>query len=106
MSIFCAFGAVPPKVTVPLTLAAVAGSTGAEVAACFASELGEVPCSSLVFSFLLQPASSPSRQSRNIAVHNFLFMMSPFRQVCVSNQNYENQKLMWAGVRPVQAPAN
>src|SRR4051794_22622785 len=78
MSIFWPLGAVPVKVTVPLTLAAVEGSIGAAVAAGFTSELGEVPCSSLVFSFLLQPARRPSRQIRNIAAHSFLFMMSPF----------------------------
>ena len=65
----------------PVTLAAVAGSIGVEVAAGFTSELGEVPCSSLVFSFLLQPASNPSRQSANNAAHIFLFIMSPFRQM-------------------------
>src|ERR1700687_2820934 len=82
MSIFCAFGAAPPKVTVPLTLAAVRGSIGAEAGAGFTSVLGEVPCSSLVFSFLLQPTSKPSRQSMNIAAHIFLFIiMSPFRQM-------------------------
>jgi hypothetical protein len=54
---------------------------GAEAGAGLTSELGEVPCSSLVFSFLLHPASNPSRQSTNIAAHIFLFIMSPFRQV-------------------------
>jgi hypothetical protein len=62
-------------------VAAVAGSIGAEAGAGFTSELGEVPCSSLVFSFLLQPASSPSRQSTHIAAHILLFIMSPFRQM-------------------------
>src|ERR1700687_4065246 len=82
MSIFCPLGAGPPKVTVPLTLAAVSGSIGADAGAGFASLLGEVPCSSLVFSFLLQPASNPSRQSTHIAAHIFLFIiMSPFRQM-------------------------
>src|SRR5258708_3423487 len=81
MSIFCAFGAAPLKVTVPLTLAAVAGSTGAEVAAGFISEVGAVLCSSLVFSFLLHPASNPSRQSRNIAAQSFLFMCRPFVRI-------------------------
>src|SRR5262249_15720112 len=44
------------------------------------SELGEAPCSSFVFSFLLQAASNhrASRQRRNIADHAFLFIMSPF----------------------------
>src|SRR5690242_6867201 len=74
MSIFCALGAAPAKVTVPLTLAAVAGSIGADVAAGFISALGADVCSSFVFSFLLQPASNPNRQSRNIAAQSFLFI--------------------------------
>ena len=96
MSIFCGFGAVPSNVTAPFTVAAVAGSMGADVAAGFVSELGEVPCSSLVFSFLLQPASNanPSRQSENIAVQIFLFIMSPFRQICVSRHNPSKETSM------------
>jgi hypothetical protein len=61
------------------------------VAAGFASELGAALCSSLVFSFLLQPVSSPSRQSKNIAAQIFLFIMSPFRQVYVSHQNFDKR---------------
>jgi hypothetical protein len=78
ISIFAGFGAAPAKVTVPLTVAAVAGSIGVEVGAGGACEVGEVACS--WFSFLLQPASSqkPNRESMNIATQVFLFMMSPF----------------------------
>ena len=72
------FGAEPSSFTDPLTVAAVAGSMGAEVAGGFDSDVGEDDCS--VFSFLLQPArrNRPSRAiSPNIAI--FLFMMSlPF----------------------------
>ena len=80
MSILEGLGAVPSKLTVPLILAAVAGSIGAELPAGLTSELGDVPCSSLVFSFLLQPVNIPSAsiEARKIAAHWFLFMMSPF----------------------------
>src|SRR5271169_2166860 len=44
MSIFAALGAVPARLTVPLTLAAVAGSIG--VAAGAAAVLGAADCSS------------------------------------------------------------
>src|SRR5262249_4487866 len=66
MSIFAGFGAVPSSLTVPFTVAAVAGSIGADVPAGLVSPLGDVPCSSFVV-FLLQPAINhrPSRHTRN-----------------------------------------
>ena len=98
---------MPSKVTVPLTVAAVAGSIGVEVVAGFAPELGEVPCSSLVFSFLLQPTNnpSPSRQSKIIVAQIFLFIMSPFRQTNASVPNFDNENVrVWARVtRPAGA---
>src|SRR5260370_24331769 len=54
MSILAGFGAAPSNFTVPLMLAAVAGSMG--VAAGAAAELGAAGCSSAV-SFLPHPAS-------------------------------------------------
>src|SRR5438128_9596380 len=79
MSILAGLGTAPPYVAVPLTVAAVAGSIGAE--AVFASFAGEVACSSPVFSFLLHPTSSANakrQSSPSIAAHFFVFMMSPF----------------------------
>src|SRR5260221_4523986 len=63
MSILAAFGAAPSNFTVPLTLAAVAGSTGAAVGP--AGALGAAGCSSAV-SFLPHPASrtTPSNSDR------------------------------------------
>ena len=58
------------------------GSIGAEAGAGLASEVGEEVCSSLVFSFLLQPASihRPRMQRLNIANQVFIrFMISTFR---------------------------
>src|SRR5215813_12960243 len=95
MSILEGLGAVPSKVTLPLTVAAVAGSIGADAPPGLASELGEVPCSSLVFSFLLQPVSIPSAstEARKVAAHWFLFMMSPFRKVIVNRSRNASCKL-------------
>src|SRR5947209_16160408 len=49
MSIFAALGAVPARLTVPLTLAAVAGSIGAAAGADVAVVPGPAGCSSLGF---------------------------------------------------------
>src|SRR5258707_14546883 len=49
MSIFAALGAVPARLTVPLTLAAVAGSIGAAAGADVAAVPGPAGCSSLRF---------------------------------------------------------
>src|ERR1700720_3664404 len=46
MSILFALGAVPARITVPLTLAAVAGSIGAAAGAGVAAVLGAADCSS------------------------------------------------------------
>src|ERR1700687_4484099 len=54
MSIFAALGAVPARLTVPLTLAAVAGSIGVAVGAGAAAVLGAADCSS---GFLLHAVS-------------------------------------------------
>src|SRR5262249_3092786 len=79
ISIFTGFGAAPAKVTVPVTVAAVAGSIGAEAAAGFASDDEPVPCSSFVFSFLLHPANSksPTQRPKRI-VQSLRFMIPPF----------------------------
>src|SRR5437899_11188611 len=79
MSILAGLGTAPPYVAVPLTVAAVAGSIGAE--ADFASFAGEVACFLLVLSFLLHPTGSADAErqsSPSIAAHFFVFMMSPF----------------------------
>src|ERR1700682_1065782 len=75
MSIFAALGAVPARLTVPLTLAAVAGSIGAAAGA--AALPGAADCSSL--GFLLHAVS----RTRPISAHRpsvtndcFRFMIS------------------------------
>src|SRR5581483_7053526 len=76
ISIFCGFGAVPLNFTVPFTVATVFGSMAVPAAFVSAPELS---CSSLVFSFLLQPASRtvPRNAIRpSIAIQALLFMMS------------------------------
>src|SRR5205823_8027521 len=60
MSILEGLGAVPSKLTVPLILAAVPGSIGAELPVGLTSALGDVLCSSVVFHFLLQPVIIPA----------------------------------------------
>ena len=77
MSIFAGFGAAPSNFTVPRTVATVFGSIG--VAAGCAAGAAAVGCASGV-SFLLQPASSQKAMQRSpsVAVHTFLFMISPF----------------------------
>src|SRR5579864_266270 len=82
MSIFEAFGAVPSNLTVPLTVAAVAGSMG--VAAGAADSAGALfDCS--VFSFLLHAASVNNTHIASVPtaivaqpVFLFIFIMSPF----------------------------
>src|SRR5579864_6339029 len=80
MSILEAFGAVPSNLTVPLTVAAVAGSMG--VAAGAADSAGALlDCS--VFSFLLHAASVNNTHIASVptaivAQPVFLFMMLPF----------------------------
>src|SRR6266446_10053502 len=77
MSIFAAFGAAPPNFTIPLTLAAVAGSIG--VAAGAAAGVGAAGCSSAV-SFLPHPANrtTPSKTDRlPVASDLFVFILFP-----------------------------
>src|SRR5579864_2507406 len=82
MSIFEALGAVPSNFTVPLMVAAVAGSMG--VAAGAADSAGALfDCS--VFSFLLHAASVSSAHTARVLtaivaqpVFLFIFIMSPF----------------------------
>src|ERR1039457_942911 len=85
MSIFTPFGAVPAKLTVPLTLAAVAGSIGVAAGAGAAAVLGAADDSSL--DFLLHPVNR-TRPTDAIAnrprktTHSFRFMIScTFRQI-------------------------
>src|ERR1700719_63843 len=70
MSILAAFGAAPSNFTVPLTLAAVAGSIGV---AAGAAGLGAAGCSSAV-SFLPHPASriTPSKTDKLQIAGDFL----------------------------------
>jgi hypothetical protein len=83
MSILAGLGAVPVKLTVPLTEAAVAGSMGVAgawvvVAACSSAALDYSVL------FLLQPRDShrPSKQSSpSIAVHFLLVIMSPHGRI-------------------------
>src|SRR5216683_5024172 len=72
MSILAAFGAGPSNFTVPLTLAAVAGSIGAAAGAA----AGAADCSSAV-SFLPHPASRmiPSKTDRLQIVSDFLLFI-------------------------------
>src|SRR6201999_2795260 len=82
MSILGALGAVPSSFTVPLMVATVAGSIGAEVGVAIGCEAVGAFEDCSVFSFLLQAvvSKSPSRQNDAIIPsHVFLqFMMSPF----------------------------
>jgi hypothetical protein len=75
MSIVAAFGGVPANFTVPLTLAAVAGSIGVAVAAGVV-EAGAAGCSSAV-SFLLHPArrTSPKMQAKPQYVNRVVVVM-------------------------------
>jgi hypothetical protein len=77
MSILAGFGAAPSNFTVPLTLAAVAGSMGADAGA--AAGLGAAGCSSAV-SFLPHPASktNPSKIEKLPMASDFvLFIFVP-----------------------------
>src|SRR6266849_8963167 len=73
MSIFAAFGGAPSNFTVPLTLAAVAGSIG--VAAGAAAGVGAAGCSSAV-SFLPHPATraTPRKIDRLPIASFFIFI--------------------------------
>src|SRR5436853_577528 len=77
MSILLALGAVRSNFTVPLTVAAVAGSIGVDAAGGFASEVGDEVCS-LSF-FLLHPIVSNNASKANtpsVATRVFLFITS------------------------------
>ena len=81
MSILDAFGAEPSNLTVPLTVAAVAGSIGVAAPAGAADSAGVLlDCS--VFSFLLQAPSASNAQIASmpavVVQPVLLFMMSPF----------------------------
>src|SRR5215467_5912084 len=76
MSIFAAFGAVPSRLTVPLTLAAVAGSIGVAAGAGVAAVPGAADCSS---GFLLHAVNrtSPTAAHRpRVTIHGFRFIIS------------------------------
>jgi hypothetical protein len=74
MSIFAAFGAAPSNFTVPVTVAAVAGSIGAD--GVVAAGVGAAGCSSVV-SFLPQPANraSPSKAGKQHILSQVLFFI-------------------------------
>src|ERR1700730_9708050 len=81
ISILAGFGAVPSNFTVPLTLAAVAGSIGvaAPAGAACCSDVVLVDCS--VFAFLLHAVSrliANNRLTVIIAKHVFFIMSAPF----------------------------
>src|ERR1700722_8793888 len=85
MSIFAIFGAAPVKVTVPLTVAAVAGSIGvaAGAGADIAPPAGAGAALDSSFDFLLQPVSSTrptlTRAHRpSKTIHGFRFMISMY----------------------------
>src|SRR5713101_122931 len=76
MSIFAALGAVPSRLTVPLTLAAVAGSIGVAAGAGVAAVPGAADCSS---GFLLHAVNrtSPTAAHRpRVTNHGFRFIIS------------------------------
>src|ERR1043166_7115855 len=79
MSIFAGLGAVPSNLTVPFTVATVAGSMGVAAGAEVSGAL--LDCS--VFSFLLHAASAKNAHNASMLTNRvtrsaFLFMMSPF----------------------------
>src|SRR6202158_222653 len=75
MSIFALLGAVPARLTVPLTLAAVAGSIG--VAAGVAAVPGAADCSSLGFLLHAVSRTRPTTAHRpRVTNHCFRFMIS------------------------------
>jgi hypothetical protein len=75
MSIVAAFGGVPANFTVPLTLAAVAGSMGVAAAAGVVVA-GVAGCSSVV-SFLLHPTrrTNPKMQAKPQCVNRVVVVM-------------------------------
>src|SRR6267378_192606 len=100
MSILAAFGAAPSNFTVPLTLAAVAGSIGEAAGA----GVGAAGCSSAV-SFLPHPASraTPSKTDRlQIVSGLFVFILFP-----ASPLKYQNSftRCSYLGARCVKPPA-
>src|SRR4029077_20874455 len=75
MSIFAGLGAVPARLTVPLTLAAVAGSIGAAAGA--AALPGAADCSSLGFLLHAVSRTRPTMaQSASVTNNCFRFMIS------------------------------
>src|SRR5580765_8104526 len=73
MSILAAFGAGPSNFTVPLTVAAVAGSIGVAAGAGVAAA-GATGCSS-ADSFLPQPANKARPGKMQMAIHFLVFML-------------------------------
>src|SRR5882762_10112614 len=101
MSIFAGFGAVPENLTVPLTLAAVAGSIGAAVGAAGGGADG--CCSAL--SFLPHPVSSATASKADrlpIAIDFFVFIFISCLSVETS-QNCSNQAC-YLGARCADPP--
>src|SRR6266446_4786576 len=77
MSIFAALGAVPARLTVPLTPAAVAGSIGAAAGADVAAVPGPAGCSSLGFLLHAVSRTRPTTAHRPRVTNDcFRFMMS------------------------------
>src|SRR6266403_4361647 len=94
MSILAGLGAAPSNFTVPLTLAAVAGSIG--VAAGAAAGAGAAGCSSAV-SFLPHPASrrSPSEADRlQNAVDDLFFIL--YLHLSSNLKTHKNPNSIWA----------
>src|SRR5882724_502195 len=77
MSIFAALGAVPSRLTVPPTLAAVAGSIGVAAGADVAAVPGPAGCSSLGFLLHAVSRTRPTTAHRPRVTNDcFRFMMS------------------------------
>src|SRR6266478_4849227 len=77
MSIFAALGAVPARLTVPLTLAAVAGSIGAAAGADVAVVPGPAGCSSLGFLLHAVSRTRPTTAHRpRVTNHCFRFIIA------------------------------
>src|SRR6266849_2199265 len=77
MSIFAALGAVPSRLTVPLTLAAVAGSIGAAAGADVAAVPGAAGCSSLGFLLHAVSRTRPTTAHRpRVTNHCFRFIIA------------------------------
>src|SRR5713226_8413077 len=77
MSIFAALGAVPARLTVPLTLAAVVGSIGVAAGPDVAAEPGAADCSSLGFLLHAVSRTRPTSAHRPRVTNDcFRFMIS------------------------------